>query len=253
MKPSTIYASNSLQADIIISATHRDVSKIDNRRLPNLSGLGNTGLYFNTGTASVDDVPGENPHLVTPTIPQEDSASLAKTQDMEQGPVAYTGKKAELSESLFRRRPAIATINDFRTALGNIHGGSRSDQARSLGALSGSLLNLQDHNRLHTAIVEFIQEARPQSYRHPSLKALVDALVGIKDNRQLIRKFSGFILQQFKTENNCLKIAVRYGITNESFLFCFEHSCFGPLFNEEMEQKNTPREIAAKSPLSTVF
>ncbi len=246
MNPPAIDSSNIIPTGIIFSAIDTRSSGSGNRRLPALSGVSNNALFPEPGPTYLDSMPGEILQLIAQFTPLNDREPLAAalTRGKDQG--TYIDKEVELSEFIIKRVPKISTIDDFRTALRDIHCLLRSDQARSLEALSGTILNFTDQPIRQVAIKEFIKEARPRSDRHPSLRELVNAIEDVNDIHQLFENVSRFIFQQFKSENNCLKIADRYGITKESILHKLEHYCLEQLSNEELEKSKTPGYIAAK-------
>ncbi|XBS69375.1 hypothetical protein ABK905_23585 [Acerihabitans sp. KWT182] len=191
-------------------------------------------------------MPGEIQQLIAQATPLSDRQSLAIALDRSGAGGTHIEKEVKLSQFILGRVSEISTHGGFKTALRETRDLLRSDQGKSLEALSGTLLNFSDKTCVGPAINEFIRAAKPRSHRYPPLKKLIACLTGIDNFDQFHEKFSTFLYLELETERNCERIAARYGVTDEEVLHDLEHHCLEHIPDLELETSRSPERIAEK-------
>ncbi len=246
MKPIDQSTSNITLSDMSLVSKSTEAANSANKQLSALLAVSNSGLNPKSDLTYLDIMPGNILQLIAQATPLTDRKFLSDALDTNLGQSRYIANELKLSEFITNRVLKIVTIEGFLAALRDIPTLLRSDHVRALEALSGSILNLADQKNQRLAIIAYIKEATPFCDRHPSLKNLINILSGVKNNAQLIQNFSRFTFEQLKTEKNCLKIAIKYGVIEESVLHNLEHHSVELLSPEEVEKSHSHQEIAVK-------
>ncbi|WP_213990870.1 hypothetical protein [Sodalis sp. dw_96] len=246
MNPTDQVAPNITVSDMNHFLKDTQANNSGNKRISALSAVSNSGQEPKSNMIFTGIIPEKIPRLIEQTTPLAVRPSLAEPLDIDRGAYGYIDKKVKLQEFISKTVEKISTPEDFRAALREIQYMSLVDMCVALKAVIGGILNFADRNNIGSAVIEYVALARLYCHRCPPLRDLIDILDGENNIDQLTKNFREFIYHQLETENNCLRVAISYGITDEPLLHDLEHHLFNRLSNEEVQKSLSPEKIAEK-------